>query len=74
MSVLSATSVRMADRGPLATGKLGRLTLASRSETPHWETCTGCEASPIRRFQGSAPRSQVALLELVLRVRSRVRR
>ena len=71
---LSATPVRMAHRGPLPTGKLGRLALASRSETPHGETCAGCEASPIRRFQGSAPRSQVALLDLAFRVRSRVRR
>ena len=71
---LSATPVRMADRGPLPTGKLGRLALASRSDTPHGETCAGCEASPIRRFQGSAPRSQVALLDLAFQVRSRVRR
>ena len=74
MPALSATPVRMAHRGPLPTGKLGRLALASRSDTPHGKTCAGCKASPIRRFQGSAPRSQVALLDLAFRVRSRVRR
>ena len=71
---VSATPVRMAHRGPLPTGKLGRPALASRWYTPHGTTCAGCEASPIRRFPGSAPRSQVALLELAFRVRSRVRR
>jgi len=71
---LSATPVRMADRGPLATGKLGRLALASRWDTPDGETCAACEASPVRRFRGSEPRSQSALLDLAFRVRSRVRR
>jgi len=73
MPALFSTPVRIAQRGPLPTGKLGRLALAPRWDTPHGETCSGCEASPIRRFQGSAPRSQVALLDLAFQVRSRVR-
>ena len=52
---LSATPVRMAHRGASPTGKLGRLALASRSHTPHGKICAGCKASPIRRFEGSAP-------------------
>jgi len=69
-----STPVRIAHRGPLPTGKLGRLALAPRWDTPHGETCAGHEASTTRRFQGSAPRSQMALLDLAFQVRSKVRR
>jgi hypothetical protein len=64
----SASPARMAHRDPLPTGNLGRLGLAPRWYSPHGATYAGSEASPIRRFQGSAPRSQVALLDRAFQV------